>query len=146
MKRCALLIISSLTVAVAATVGVPALADARSLAIEKFEADIIVLETGVIRVRETITARFEGQWNGIYRTIPIEYRTPQGFSYRLLVEPRGAKDALGNDLKLETSRERHYLKTKIWVPGANDETRTITLEYRVDNGLKYFEDHDELYW
>ena len=121
-------------------------ADARSLAIESFDAEIVVLETGVIRVRETITARFEGQWNGIYRTIPIEYRTPQGFSYRLLVDPRAATDRAGDPLRFETSRDRHYLKVKIWVPGATDTTRRITFEYRVDNGLKFFEDHDELYW
>ena len=145
MKRCASLFLS-LTVAVAAIVAVPAKAETRSLAIEKFEAEVVVLDDGVIRVRETITARFEGQWNGIYRTIPIEYRTPQGFSYRLLVEPRSATDANGNALKLESSRERHYLKLKIWVPQALDTTKTITLEYRVDNGLKFFEDHDELYW
>mgnify|MGYP003449199296 FL=1 len=35
---------------------------------------------------------------------------------------------------------------KIWIPGATDATRTFVLKYRVRNGLKFFEDHDELYW
>jgi hypothetical protein len=121
-------------------------AEARSLRIERFEAEVFVLGSGVIRVRETIRVHFEGSWNGLYRAIPIEYRTPQGFSYRLLVEPTAANDADGGGLRLEPERDRHYLKLKIWVPGASDVTRTIVLEYRVENGLKFFEDHDELYW
>jgi uncharacterized membrane protein len=44
------------------------------------------------------------------------------------------------------SRERHYSKFKIWVPAARDATRTVVLRYRVKNGLKFFEQHDELYW
>jgi hypothetical protein len=51
-----------------------------------------------------------------------------------------------NPLKVESSRERHYLKWKIYVDDATDAVRTITVHYRVSNGLKFFEDHDELYW
>ena len=47
---------------------------------------------------------------------------------------------------MERSRERHYLKLKLWVPGAEDATRTVVLHYRAVNGLRFFEDHDELYW
>jgi hypothetical protein len=32
------------------------------------------------------------------------------------------------------------------VPGAKDTTRTVTLKYRARNALRFFEDHDELYW
>jgi hypothetical protein len=32
------------------------------------------------------------------------------------------------------------------VPGAVDATRSVRLRYRVANGLRFFEDHDELYW
>ena len=34
----------------------------------------------------------------------------------------------------------------MWVPGAHDATRTIVLRYRVGNMLRFFEEHDELYW
>jgi uncharacterized membrane protein len=47
---------------------------------------------------------------------------------------------------VEATRERHYIKFKIWVPGAADATRTVVLRYRATNGLRFFEDHDELYW
>ena len=52
----------------------PAAAQERSWRIEDFHADIRVLESGSIEVTETIRPRFNGSYNGIYRTIPIEYR------------------------------------------------------------------------
>jgi hypothetical protein len=32
------------------------------------------------------------------------------------------------------------------VPGAQDATHTIVLRYKARNGLRFFDDHDELYW
>ena len=52
----------------------------------------------------------------------------------------------GQPLRVESERDRHYIKYKIWVPGAEDATRTLVLRYRARNGLRFFEDHDELYW
>src|SRR5688500_628050 len=45
-----------------------------------------------------------------------------------------------------TTLFRSYRKLKIWVPGATDATRTVKLRYRVSNGLRFFDEHDELYW
>ena len=118
-------------------------AGARQLVIESFTVEVHVNADGVIDVTETIRPRFTGQWNGIYRTIPVEYRTPQGFNYDLLLEPLGVAGESGS-LRYETSRERHYLKFKIWVPNANNATRTVVLRYRVLNGLRFFEEHDEI--
>jgi uncharacterized membrane protein len=118
----------------------------RSLAIERFDARIAVGRDGVVDVTETITARFTGSWNGIYRTVPVEYHTPQGFNWTLRLNLAGATDAQGRALKVESNRERHYIKYKIWVPGAENTTRTFVLRYRATNGLRFFEDHDELYW
>jgi uncharacterized membrane protein YgcG len=119
---------------------------ARELKIQKFSAEIFVQPDSALNVTETIEANFIGSWHGLYRTIPIEYVTPQGFNYSLFVKFDGATDASGQQLKVESSRDRHYLKWKIYVDDANDAVRTIVLHYRVTNGLKYFEDHDELYW
>jgi uncharacterized membrane protein len=121
-------------------------AAARQLSIQNFRAEIAVLPDGTIDVTETIQARFTGSWRGLYRTIPVEYRSPQGFNYTLLLEPISVTDDAGHTLRYESSRERHYRKFKIYVPGAEDATRTIVLRYRVLDGLRFFEDHDELYW
>jgi hypothetical protein len=124
---------------------VPAAAQ-RSLVIQDFSADISVNVDGSIDVVETIQPRFTGRWNGIYRKIPVEYRTPQGFNYTLRLDSVAVTDQAGRPLKYESSRERHYRKFKIWVPGAADATRTVVLHYTVHNALRFFDEHDELYW
>jgi len=124
----------------------PGAAEARSLVIESFDARIVISADGSIQVAEVIRPKFTGTWNGIFRTIPVEYRTPQGMNYTLLLDILSITDDAGNPLKYERSRERHYLKLKVWVPGASDATRTVVLRYRVQNGLRFFDEHDELYW
>jgi uncharacterized membrane protein YgcG len=118
----------------------------RTLVVERFSSTIEVSRDGSILVEEVITARFTGSWNGLFRTIPVEYRTPQGLNYTLRLDVEAATDDENRSLKYESSRERHYRKLKIWIPGAADATRTIKLRYRVSNALRFFEEHDELYW
>ncbi|HEX9165314.1 MAG TPA: DUF2207 domain-containing protein [Gemmatimonadales bacterium] len=118
----------------------------RSYAIKSFDATILVAEDGMIDVTETITAEFRGAYNGIYRTIPVKYRSPQGFGWTIQLDLVSVTDAEGRTLRVESSREGHYRKFKIWIPGAEDATRTVVLRYRAGNGLRFFEDHDELYW
>ena len=133
-------IVALLVIALAAS------ASARELKIQKFSAEIFVQPDATLDVTETIDVNFIGVWHGLYRTIPVEYVTPQGFNYSLFVKFDGATDAAGQKLKVESSREGHYLKWKIYVDDATDAERTIRLHYQVRNGLKFFEDHDELYW
>ena len=121
-------------------------ADARSFVLSRFDVELQALSGGELLVTETVSPRFEGAWNGIERLIPVEYRTPQGFNYSLLLERVTVTDEHGAPLKFESSRERHYRNFRIWIPGATDATRTFVLKYLVRNGLKFFEDHDELYW
>jgi uncharacterized protein (TIGR04222 family) len=127
-------------------VGITPAAAQRSLAIKRFDATIRVERDASIDVTETIVAQFTGSWNGIYRSIPVKYRTAQGFNWTLGLNIEGATDGEGRPLKIETSRERHYVKIKIWVPGAQNVTRTVVLSYRATNALRFFDEHDELYW
>ena len=118
----------------------------RTLVIQGFAATVDVQPDGSIVVEETIVPRFTGSWNGIFRTIPVQYKTPQGLNYTLRLDIQSVTDGDGGTLKYESSSERHYRKLKIWVPGAVDATKTVRLRYRVSNGLRFFEEHDELYW
>lgn len=126
-------------------VAAPATAE-RTLVIEHFDATITVSADGSVLVDETIVPRFTGSWNGIFRTIPVQYRTPQGLNYTLRLDIESVTDGEGRELKHESSRERHYRKIRIWVPSAVDATRTVKLRYRVANALRFFDQHDELYW
>jgi uncharacterized membrane protein YgcG len=133
------------TLLLLALIAAPAAAQ-RSYVIRRFDATIKVTEDGSVDVRESITAEFTGAWNGIYRTVPVDYRTPQGFSWALRLDLLGATSPEGQQLKVESSRQGHSIKYKIWVPGAENATRTVVLHYRARNGLRFFPDHDELYW
>jgi uncharacterized membrane protein len=121
-------------------------AAARELVIQQFDETVEVNPNGTIEVTETIEARFTGAWHGIYRTIPVEYDTLQHLNYSLLLEPLSVTDYSGNPLKYEQKREGRYLKFKISVPDAQDRTRTVIIRYRVLNAIRFFDDHDELYW
>ena len=138
MRRWGLLALASLTAAPAAA--------QRSFVIERFESTIRIEPNGDLEIAESITPRFTGSWNGIIRSIPVEYRTPQGFNWTLGLTLESVTGESNQPLRVETSRAGHYVKYKIWVPGAQDATRTFVLRYRARNGLRFFEDHDELYW
>ena len=121
-------------------------AQQKSYWIERFDARITVNRDRAIDVTETITAHFVGSWNGLYRTIPVEYRTRQGLNWTLGVQLVSVQDDAGRPLRTETSRESYYVKYKVWIPNAANANRTIVLRYRATNGLRFFDEHDELYW
>ena len=118
----------------------------RTLTIERFDAEAIVLERGTTVVTERIRARFDGQWNGLYRSIPINYRNDAGLNYKLILDIERVTDDAGAALRYETENVNGHRKIKMWVPGAHDATRTVVLRYRVANLLRFFDEHDELYW
>jgi hypothetical protein len=119
---------------------------ARQLVIKHFDERVEVGADATIEVTETIEAQFTGSWNGIYRTIPVEYKSPYGLNYTLFLELLSVTDDDAHALKYEQSRQGPNTKFKIWVPGAVDTTRTVILHYRILDAIRFFEDHDELYW
>jgi len=123
----------------------PLQAQQKSYWIERFEARIAVNRDASIDVTETITAHFVGSWNGLFRTIPVKY-TARGLNWTLGVRLVSAQDDAGHDLRVETSREAHYIKYKVWIPGAANANRTLVLRYHATNALRFFDEHDELYW
>jgi uncharacterized membrane protein YgcG len=121
-------------------------ARARQLRLERLDAEILVDPDGRVEVTETIHAQFIGSWHGLYRTIPVEYVTPQGMNYSLFLNLERITDGSGAPLRYESSREGRYRKLKIYVPGAEDARKTIVIEYQVLDALRFWENYDELYW
>ena len=142
MKRLLAVLILVLAVVLMAALS----AGARSLEIVNFDAKIEVHPDASITVTESIDFQFRGSWKGVFRKVPIRYRTPLGFNYSLRVDEEGAFDTDGSPLEVKVSNTGHYRQIKAWVPGANDATRRVVFKYRVHNGLQFFDDHDELYW
>jgi uncharacterized membrane protein YgcG len=120
---------------------------AKELRIEKFDAQIAVLPDSSVHVTESITVNFiGGPWHGLYREIPVEYVTPQGMNYSLLLNVERVTNGAHQPLKYDASRERQYRKLKIYVDNADNSVQTIIIEYTVSDTLRFFEDHDEFYW
>ena len=113
----------------------------------KFFSEIDVLPDATVDVTEHITFQFiGGPWHGIYRDIPVEYAGPSGLNYSLFLHVKSVTDEDGVKLKYETSRERQYLRLKIYIDQADNSTRTVSIEYTVSDALRFFDDHDEFYW
>ena len=120
---------------------------AREIVIRHFDEQIVISPDGTIEVTETIEAEFIGSnWHGIYRTIPVEYITPAGLTYTLLLEPLSVTDDTGQLLKYEQSWQGRNTKFKIYVPNPDNAMHTVIIRYHVLNALTFFDDHDELYW
>ena len=66
-------------------------AQGRTLEMRDFHSSVTVTPSGRLHVSERITFRFNGSWNGIYRTIPIKYETPRGFGYDLARRVTGVR-------------------------------------------------------
>src|SRR5215467_8177853 len=89
----------------------------KQLRIERFDEEVVVMPNGSVDVTENIRAHFIGSpWHGLYRTIPIEYVTPQGLNYSLFLDIQSITDGEGRKLKFESSRLRHYRQLKIYIP------------------------------
>lgn len=100
---------------------------------------------GSLQIRETLAVRFDGSWQGVRRQIPELANRPGG------LEPLGlrliaAEDGQGKPYRVETVSENGHQTWRIFVPDAQDATRTIVLRYRVRNGMRFYPDHDEINW
>jgi uncharacterized membrane protein YgcG len=122
----------------------PALA--RSYRVTKFESTIHVDQDGSARIQEQITFAFSGSYQGVYRTIPVDYPGPAGSNYTLFIKIDQVTDDSGNKLKYEKSTSNGTMKLKIYVPGASDAEKTVNIEYSTPNATRFFVDHDEFYW
>ena len=121
-------------------------AAAREQRLPKFDAQIVVMPDGSVDVTENITFQFiGGPWHGIYREIPVEYAGPGGLNYSLFLTVKRVEED-GRSLRYESSRDRQYRKLKIYLADADNSTRVITIEYVVEDALRFFDDHDEFYW
>ena len=119
---------------------------ARDWRIARFETHMSVERDGTAAVTERIDAVFVGEYHGIYRDIPIEYPGPRGSNYTLFLKVTSVTDAEGNALKYESRVNNGSRHLKIYIPGAEDATKTVLLHYIVRNPIRWFDDHDELYW
>ncbi len=150
MRR-ALLLIGALLLALAR----PALAQSgdSTIAINGYDAELMVQPTGVVEVTEIIRFQFTGRWNGILRDLSLNHHTAEGKREKLDLEVVSVTDERGTPLRVEREKPDGWTRRlRIFIPGAHDAERTVVIRYRVMNAIRFYfaqdstPGFDELYW
>lgn len=117
--------------------------------IRDYHADITVFPDATIEVTETITVYAEGDkiQRGIFRDFPLYAQDARGFRQKvdfdlISVERDGQPEA--NHTETITGGIRIYAGSGDVFLKPGEYTYTIT--YRTGRQIRYFGDHDELYW
>ena len=118
-------------------------------AIRDYHADITVFPDATIEVTETITVNAEGNEirRGIFRDFPLYAQDARGFRQKvdfelISVERDGQPEA--NHTESISGGIRIYAGSGDVLLSPGEYTYAIT--YRTGRQIRYFDDHDELYW
>jgi len=114
-----------------------------------FHSDVVVHKDGCLSVTETIQVRAAGEKikRGIYRDFPMtrggKWWTRVRVTFQVVQVLRDGKPEAYH-VKDEGGHKRVYIGRagRLLGPGVY----TYTLEYKTDRQLRFFGDHDELYW
>jgi uncharacterized membrane protein YgcG len=126
--------------------GIPAAASGEMIRL--FTTEIYLETEDAFTVVEKITYDFgEQQRHGIFREIPVRYGRGRGADYRISLDVESVTDESGIDQPYQTSTSGRNLRIRIGDPNRKvTGTKGYVIRYRVERGILYFEDHDELYW
>ncbi len=122
--------------------------------ITSFTADYTVRADRQIEVTERIAVDFGPlQKHGIYRDIPIKYRKTTadgtniaGGTVTVDLELLGVTDDAGQPLQTKVTRGRDA-RIRIGSPDFTvSGPQVYVIRYRLERGVGFFDDHDELYW
>src|SRR5690606_6816939 len=100
--------------------------------ISDVKIDAHLQKDGTVHVIEEHTYEFEGEFNGITRTvIPKEGSTITDFT----------ATENGSELQIEKEDNLYKIHRK-----GEDETITVTLAYTIEKGLEFYQDVAQFYW
>jgi hypothetical protein len=115
--------------------------------IRAFRSDIEVRADSSLRVIETIETEFHQSRHGIYRDIPFRYVDELGRNSVTPLTVLSVNDPSGKGWKYKVSRIGSDIRIRIGDPKVYvNGSQTYVISYRVENGVLFFPDHDELYW
>lgn len=124
-------------------------ADNSSLLIEQYKVNAEVLNSGDMKVDESVDFIFGGSFNGITKEILI----PEGTSAENLniteggIRYKKVSSAVKGDIGVFTIEQKSSGDMLIWIyqPSANIE-RNFNISYIIKNAVKKYSDTGELYW
>ncbi len=109
--------------------------------IDQYEVEMILSESGEIKVIEDIDVTFTERRRGIFRTIPIRYQSESG-DKRIRV----------TDVRVRDWRSKVYQEGNDQMIRIGDANTYVTgpqsyhIEYKVQGAIAQYEEHDEFYW
>jgi len=115
--------------------------------IQSFVSDIHIYNDGTIIIEENIEYDFGNALrHGIYRDIPYRYSSGlTKYSVRLDVED--VTNFRDEPYMYEVSKSGGWANIRIGDPDRKiTGTHNYRIKYKVEGGIGFFEDHDELYW
>nr|WP_316652804.1 DUF2207 domain-containing protein [uncultured Gellertiella sp.] len=117
--------------------------------ISRFSSDIRVETSGAMEVTETIAVKAEGNRirHGIFRDFPLNFIDRAGQTVRVDFDLLGvSRDGHSEPYRTETIANG----IRIYAGSADTEIdegpHVYAFHYRTDRQIRYFDDHDELYW
>jgi len=115
--------------------------------IQNYDVDIRVWEDATFTVEERIEVEFTAPRHGIFREIPYKYKDDKGFNFKLRLDDFAVFDEQGKAIQFSKYKEGDNLVLKIGDPDKLIEGNHVyNIKYEVRNGLRFFDDHTELYW
>lgn len=126
-----------------------------------FESTATLTRERTLTVTEDIDVNFVIPSHGIFRTIPLEYQNNLGLNYNLRMQLKSITDENGKTLPYSTSwysgSMTVEMPTETWKNGnvllrIGDPDILLTgkhhyrITYMISNPIRFFDDHDEIYW
>jgi uncharacterized membrane protein YgcG len=139
MRKSVIITISALMLAMAG----------RALAsgISSFDQKINVKNDGTFAVTETVLVNFDEERHGIYRDIPVNYKTDAGNPFSIKVKVDSVTDENGTPLTYAVGKSGGDLEIKIGDPNTLiTGKREYVITYEVSRALLFLADQDQLYW
>jgi hypothetical protein len=122
--------------------------------IKSYDVVMNVNPDSSIDASETIAYNYDGQAKaGFSRFLPIKYQDLDGTNFEAKYSHINVADENGNPYKFETAKQENkneanaYLEIKIGDPNQIVAgTKIYVIKYHLRNAIKYFSDHDQLFW
>lgn len=116
--------------------------------IRTFDVTIEVQPSGIFRVTEEISYDFgDLERHGIFRHIPSISTNAEGKEFLLVIDDIKVVTEDGTPYQYQITKEDDWVKLQIGNPDYTiSGEHTYIISYSVSGDIRYFYDHDELYW
>jgi Predicted membrane protein (DUF2207) len=122
-------------------------AQAKASTFDSFNQNIKVNQNGTFNVTETVMVNFDEMKHGIFRDIPVRYKTDAGNPFSIKIKVISVTDLGGISINYTVSQNGDNERIQI---GDADKLitgkQTYVISYEVSRALLFLKDQDQLYW